>query len=414
MEENKLLLRSKGYTPKKFIEISNENAEEVIEEIGLADILDTDIDVLYEEWTQVFKKVNDEIIENLPDSFDVSKIPTIDIEEEVYKVSEIIGYTVTFTYYNIYKIDWFNIITEYFLYMSDSIGSAAGLILYWLTIQCIFQETRLEHEKSKKLLHYIEKNYEFVTNNKYFTEVNTIAKIFPFNLLNVEKLDISDIVIVILWYPNGVLNRFTSEHFPKIPKKINKNLISKLIDIKVKSALGNFNIEELWKERNEETIRNFLKEGIIQKNNISNYSLLNSSNPCYINTIITWIENQINVLKDLNEVEKLEINTPQEQDVEKKIPAKYYALYYLIMVELKEEKGFSRDGNDKNIRKEIEAFAAKKYPNISPQGFYRAYLNNDILNKEAIVMDNKDFKEKISIIAKNNPRVLQYLKSFPG
>ena len=52
MERNRLVLITEGFTPKSFIDLTDEEAYDVIEDNGLIDILDNDSDALYDTWLQ--------------------------------------------------------------------------------------------------------------------------------------------------------------------------------------------------------------------------------------------------------------------------------------------------------------------------------------------------------------------------
>jgi hypothetical protein len=98
-----------------------------------------------------------------------------------------------------------------------------------------------------------------------------------------------------------------------------------------------------------------------------------------------------------------------------KIPAKYYALYHWILIELGIENHFERNENDKYSKTKIVAFAKERYPETSSQMFYRTIIDIDINNKTAIAnsFGNK-YKDKIISISNNNAKVITHLKSFPN
>jgi hypothetical protein len=98
-----------------------------------------------------------------------------------------------------------------------------------------------------------------------------------------------------------------------------------------------------------------------------------------------------------------------------KIPAKYYALYHWILIELGIENHFERNENDKYSKTKIVAFAKERYKKTSSQMFYRTIIDIDINNKTAIAnsFGNK-YKDKIISISNNNAKVITHLKSFPN
>lgn len=104
-----------------------------------------------------------------------------------------------------------------------------------------------------------------------------------------------------------------------------------------------------------------------------------------------------------------------DKDPQINIPAKFYALYHWILIEMGLEKNFTCNESDKYIRKDIENFVINKYPQTSPQGFYRAYIEIDITNKKAIVNNfGNKYKEHIIKISNNNTRIIDHLKRYPN
>ncbi|MBN1185459.1 MAG: hypothetical protein JXB49_24450 [Bacteroidales bacterium] len=100
---------------------------------------------------------------------------------------------------------------------------------------------------------------------------------------------------------------------------------------------------------------------------------------------------------------------------QKKIPAKYYALYHWILIEMGIENNFERNNDDKYSRKAIEAFATERYPNTNGQGFYRAFIGIDMTNKPLIAQSfGKGYKKVIIEISGNNAKVINHLKKFPN
>lgn len=96
-------------------------------------------------------------------------------------------------------------------------------------------------------------------------------------------------------------------------------------------------------------------------------------------------------------------------------PAKYYALFHLMLVEMGLEKHFERDFNDRYNRKAIEEFAKNRYPGISPQGFYNGITKIDITNRLTIrnIFGN-EYKKIIIKISNNDAKIIDYLKRFPN
>lgn len=98
-----------------------------------------------------------------------------------------------------------------------------------------------------------------------------------------------------------------------------------------------------------------------------------------------------------------------------KYPAKYYALYHWILIELGKGKSWSRDENNKYPAKAIKLYAKNKYNFKDGQNFYREFKGMDISDPTAIVRSfrDQDLNEKIIDISGNDADVRHYLKKFP-
>lgn len=98
-----------------------------------------------------------------------------------------------------------------------------------------------------------------------------------------------------------------------------------------------------------------------------------------------------------------------------KIPAKFYALYHWLRIEMGAEKPFEKNDNGQFIRTEIEAYSKEKYPDCSAQRFYRSFKDLDITNRTAIAKSFGDgYKEKLIIISGNDNKLITHLKSYPN
>ncbi|MCK5017197.1 MAG: hypothetical protein KAS32_09000 [Candidatus Peribacteraceae bacterium] len=416
MDNNMLISRSEGFVPKSFIGLPDDELLEIIESNGLLDNMDDNM-ALREKWTGCFQEINTDITNSFPKGFETINLTRTEIQDEVEKVSENIGNTIFYIYLNISKKDWFQRITEYFVYVDSSIGSVSGSIIYWLTLQGFLEEDGVSRLKSKPLLQFIVKTYDFIASHKFYNEINTFGKAFPYKVLQLEEYDLTNVVSLLVLYPNGVLNRFISQHFPSVPKTLSRESITQVLHGYVKSALNDFDAEKLWKKGDVNEIKNFLMESAIQKNKIANSELLQSQKVEYIDTIKKWLQSQTMLFNELINIEQLKIvhNRDQNHVADNKIPAKYYALYHKILIELKHEKDFNRLDDDRYSRKEIEQLAERRYPNINAQSFYRAFIElEDLSNKIAISRSFKSLKQKVAIISEDDPDILHYLKQFPG
>ena len=99
----------------------------------------------------------------------------------------------------------------------------------------------------------------------------------------------------------------------------------------------------------------------------------------------------------------------------KNYPAKYYALYHWMKIDMGGENNFTKNENDQFRRSEIEAYAKAKYPECSEQGFYRSFIGLDITNYTAIANDfGNGYKEILISISNNDNKLITYLKKYPN
>jgi len=109
-----------------------------------------------------------------------------------------------------------------------------------------------------------------------------------------------------------------------------------------------------------------------------------------------------------------QVKTKKEQKTQR-IPAKFYALYHWMRIEMGTEGIFSKNDNGKYIKSEIEEYATVKYPDCSPQGFYRSFKDLDIKNRNAIANSfGKGYKEILISISNNDSKLITYLKNYPN
>lgn len=100
---------------------------------------------------------------------------------------------------------------------------------------------------------------------------------------------------------------------------------------------------------------------------------------------------------------------------EKRIPAKYYALYHWLLIEMGKEKEFEHNDDGQFKRHQIEAFATNRYKFKDGQPFYRAFISIDITKKTALARSfGKGYKEKIILLSDNDADVIAHLKEYPN
>lgn len=106
---------------------------------------------------------------------------------------------------------------------------------------------------------------------------------------------------------------------------------------------------------------------------------------------------------------------PKAKEPQQKHPAKWYAFYHWVLIEMGREKDFEKDRNDKCPKKEIMQFAKNRYPGISAQQFYNIYQGFDITARVANAKEyGKGYKDKLIEISNNDAEVISHLKNYPN
>ncbi|MBX2887059.1 MAG: hypothetical protein KF829_00255 [Ferruginibacter sp.] len=96
-------------------------------------------------------------------------------------------------------------------------------------------------------------------------------------------------------------------------------------------------------------------------------------------------------------------------------PAKFYALYHWLKIEMGTEKPFPKNDNGQFVKSEIEAYATSKYPYCSKQGFYRSFKDLDITNRTAIANSfGNGYKETLVALSDNDNKLTTHLKNYPN
>lgn len=229
--------------------------------------------------------------------------------------------------------------------------------------------------------------------------------------------------------------KFLVSHFRREIKKLNDSGYENdeiENDFKEVIALFRNRIDNIY-ERNLDTFKKYSKEDKdlpkekkynYPKPDIEQISISEIQYPSGHKDILTGLTRTFK-LSDLREVETAlnEVLQPTKQALppqktEKempKIPAKFYALYHWLKIEIGTETQFAKNDNDKFIRKQIEAYAELKYSGCSPQGFYRSFIDLDITKRTAIANSfGKGYKQTLIYISNNDSKLITHLKNYPN
>jgi hypothetical protein len=418
MENKAIYFKSDGFTAKTFINLSEEEQFCILYDNEILGTTEFDNDI-EQRWQNVFFNINQNF-SNVDFGYTTCHLSKADAAKEVEKTMECVGNAILFTLVNINTEDWFLKITEYLVYMERSIASTPGTIIYWMILEDFFKEVGVIREKSQLLFQFIKRKSEIVCYHKHIDELQTFSELFPFKPLRIDKYHIPDIISLFELYPKGKLNRFIAVRFPKIPQTLSREKITKLLYKHVKTAMNGFNTEELWKSGDIDAIKKFLIESTILENKITSQEVLQSVKVEYTTTIKQWLSSQTKMIHQLNEIEKLQF-TPSENTSEPTLKpiasehhAKYYALYYRILIDIGKAEPFLKDENDNFPKAHIMTFADNRFPGISKQQFYNHYRDlEDMSNKIMIARGYPKLKEIVAEISGNDADVLHYLKEFP-
>ncbi len=370
-------------------------------------------------WQDIFFKINDSF-SNEDFGYTICNLSKDEAAKELDKTMKCVGNTILFSLFNINSEDWLHRITEYMVYIERSIASIPGTAIYWMILEGFFEEDGVTRVKSQQLYQFIKKKSDIIYGHRYISELQTFSELFPFKPLSIDKYHIPDIISLLELYPEGKLNRFVSEQFSKLPKTLSREKIIELLHKHIKTALNGFNTEELWKNGDVDAIKEFLIESTILENKIASHEILKSVKAEYTTTIKQWLSFQTKTINQLNDIEQLKINTPEntsKSTIEPKVTkhhAKYYALYYRILTKIGKTEAFLRDENDKFPKAQIMAFADNRFPGISSQQFYSHYRDLENMNNKTIIARSyPKLKEIVAEISGNDADVLHYLKAFP-
>ncbi len=134
----------------------------------------------------------------------------------------------------------------------------------------------------------------------------------------------------------------------------------------------------------------------------------------YYSGIVNKVEEQIKKYpQQFATFDKCEHNLPPHQT--KTYPAKFYALYHWLKIEMGTETQFAKNDNDQFSKGKIEAYVKNKYTDCSAQGFYRSFISLDITNRTAIAnYFGNGYKEALIAISNNDNKLITYLKDYPN
>ena len=102
---------------------------------------------------------------------------------------------------------------------------------------------------------------------------------------------------------------------------------------------------------------------------------------------------------------------PLEQNNNPKYTANFYALFHWVQIKRGVEKYFNKNKNGNYSKQEIK----NKYPNCSPESFYKAFRRIDITNINNIPkVFGKDYKRILIGISNNDNDIVSHLKNLPN
>lgn len=408
-------IKSDGFTPKAFLNLSKEEQFDILCDNGLMENTVSDMET-EQKWKDIFFEINEDF-DNDNFGYTTCNLTDNEVSEELNKIMKCVNYSVLFSIVNIEEKDWLHRITEYMVYMERSIASLPGTVIYWRILKDFFEEDGVVRSKSKQLLQYILKRDEVICHHAFYDEVHVFTESFPFKPLGIEKYHIPEIISLLELYPQGKLNRYISERFPTIEKTLSRERIKAILYGHLEIALGEFKAEELWENGDSDAIMKFLTDCTIHESKITEREIMRPEDAEYNRVIKQWLHSQVKLIHKLNEIKQFKLNPSTNTNEPKTTEhhAKYYALYYHMLIKTGKAEPFQRNENDKLPKMEIMIFAENRFPGISRQQFYNYYRDLEgVDNKTTIARSYANFKEIVTEISGNDTDILHHLKEYPG
>lgn len=128
------------------------------------------------------------------------------------------------------------------------------------------------------------------------------------------------------------------------------------------------------------------------------------------------IQSNPNFQRDIEDLKKWVEEKKAETEIKPIYPAKYYAFYHWLKIELGIHPLFEKNENDQWRSSIIKAFAEKQYGFENGQSFYRSFkdLADGWTNKISIAKYlGKDYKKKLGKISNQNIKIIEKLKDWP-
>ena len=408
-------IKSDGFTPKAFLNLSKEEQFDILCDNGLMENTVSDKET-EQKWKDIFFEINEDF-DNDIFGYTTCNLTENEVAEELYKIMKCVNYSVLFSIVNIEEKDWLHRITEYMVYMERSIATLPGTVIYWRILKDFFEEDGVVRSKSKQLLQFILKRDEIICHHTFYDEVHVFTESFPFKPLGIEKYHIPEIISLLELYPQGKLNRYISERFPTVEKTLSRERIKAILYGHLEIALGEFKVEELWENGDSEVIMKFLTDCTIHESKITEREIMRPEDAVYNKVIKQWLHSQVKLIHKLNEIKRFKLNHSANTNEPKTTGhhAKYYALYYHMLIKTGKTEPFQRNENDKLPKSEIMTFAENRFHGISTQQFYNYYRDlEDMVNKTSIARSYPNFKEIVAEISGNDADILHHLKEYPG
>ncbi|MCU4163650.1 hypothetical protein [Carboxylicivirga caseinilyticus] len=176
------------------------------------------------------------------------------------------------------------------------------------------------------------------------------------------------------------------------------------------SILGSINTLSLYDDGKIDDIQKHKLEIILnnRKTEIrAQVSRTRYQKPEYVDYLLEWFEKEEIFIDKIAPFFKQNDDSP----VEKKVPAKWYALLHIFKINAGFEIAFPLNENDQFDYKLIKQFAEDNYPVKNGQGFYRAF--KEFYGVSEKVINNSfgsDYKEKLIGLTEDKD-LIGYIKS---
>jgi len=135
--------------------------------------------------------------------------------------------------------------------------------------------------------------------------------------------------------------------------------------------------------------------------------------PDYLDSISEWLSDEKQFISEITPyLDRYSLDKTGRN--KKKLPAKFYALYHRILIDIKEVSPFKLVNDTELPKKEIENYGVENYGFEDGQNFYRHFSRLYTAKPHEIALEfGKGYKEKIIDLSQNCAKVIKHIEKYP-